>query len=144
MAKTEKKRARRSAVSPTQRTRDYLKRAGITSAITERWNSFARVRQDLFGFADLVALIPGRGIVAIQVTSGTNVAARVAKIYDSAEARQWLECGGVIEVHGWRQVVTRTKTGAKAKRKKWAVRRLAVRLDCGAMVAEEIENERGE
>lgn len=131
-------------MTPTQRTRDYLKRAGITSAITERWNSFARVRQDLFGFADLVALVPGRGIVAIQVTSGTNVAARVAKIYDSAEARQWLECGGVIEVHGWRQVVAQAKTGEKAKRKKWALRRLVVRLDCGAMVADEIENERGE
>lgn len=119
--------------TPTQRTRDWLKARGVTSQIVERWNSFAKVRQDLFGFADILAL--GPRIVAIQVTSGTNVAARVAKIYETPAAREWLTAGGLIEVHGWR------KAGARGKRKLWALRRLTIEFDgMGAMVARELED----
>lgn len=118
-------------MTPTQRTRDWLKKQGITSQIVERWNSFAKVRQDLFGFADIVAL--GPRIVAIQVTSGTNVAARIDKIYDTAAAKEWLQAGGLIEVHGWR------KTGAAGKRKLWALRRVVIELDgMGVMVQQEV------
>jgi hypothetical protein len=117
--------------TPTQRTRDWLKRRGITSQIVERWNAFAKVRQDLFGFCDIVAL--GGRIVAIQVTSGSNVAARIEKIYDTPAARDWLKAGGQIEVHGWR------KAGDRGKRKLWALRRVAVEFDgMGVMVAREI------
>lgn len=117
-------------MTPTQRTRDWLKKRGVTSQVVERWNSFARIRQDLFGFCDIVAL--GPRIVAIQVTSGTNVAARIEKIYETPAAKQWLQAGGLIEVHGWR------KTGAAGKRKLWALRRVHVELDgMGAMVAKE-------
>ena len=121
--------AKSKGKSPTQRTRDWLKSRGITSQIVERWNSFARIRQDLFGFCDIVAL--GGKITAIQVTSGQNVSARVAKIYESPEAREWLESGGLIEVHGWRKL---------AKTRRWEVRRLSITLDgMGAMISTEFE-----
>lgn len=121
-------------MSPTQRTRDWLKKRGITSQIVERWNSFARIRQDLFGFCDIVAL--QSRILAIQVTSGTNVSARVAKIYDEPRAREWLAAGGLIEVHGWR------KCGARGKQKRWSLRRVAIEFDgVGAMVSREVEDE---
>ena len=117
--------------TPTQRSRDWLKKRGTESQIVERWNSFAKVRQDLFGFCDIVAL--ESRIVAIQVTSGTNVAARVNKIIDEPRARAWLASGGLIEVHGWR------KTGKAGKRKLWNLRRVAVELDgMGVMVTREV------
>ena len=117
-------------MTPTQRTRDWLKKRGITSQIVERWNNFARIRQDLFGFCDIVAL--GPRIVAIQVTSGNNVAARIEKIYETPAAKEWLQAGGMIEVHGWR------KTGSAGKRKLWALRRVHVELDgMGAMISRE-------
>ena len=104
--------------TPTQRSRDWLKKRGTVSQIVERWNSFARIRQDLFGFCDIVSL--EAKITAIQVTSGTNVAARVNKIFDEPRARAWLAAGGLIEVHGWR------KTGKAGKRKLWNLRRVAM------------------
>lgn len=125
-------------MSPTQRTRDWLKARGVTSQIVERWNAHARVRQDLFGFADLLAI--HTRIVAIQVTSGDHVSARVAKIYDEPKAREWLAAGGLIEVHGWRKLTMRTKAGKLSKAKRWALRRVAVECDgTGAMISREIE-----
>ena len=121
-------------MSPTQRTRDWLKKRGITSQIVERWNVFARKKQDLLGFGDILAV--SSRIVAIQVTSGDHVAHRIAKIYAEPRAREWLNAGGLIEVHGWR------KCGARGKRKVWSLRRVAIEVDgMGAMVAREMEDE---
>lgn len=118
-------------MSPTQRTRDWLKKRGTISAIVERWNAHARVRQDLFGFADIVA-VESR-IIAVQVTTGPNVAARLTKIFESENARKWLAGGGLIEVHGW------AKRGARGKAKRWKLRRVAVECDgMGVMVSREI------
>ena len=121
-------------MSPTQRTRDWLKKRGITSQIVERWNVFARKKQDLLGFGDILAV--SSRIVAIQVTSGDHVAHRISKIYAEPRAREWLSAGGLIEVHGWR------KCGARGKRKVWSLRRVAIEVDgMGAMVAREMEDE---
>ncbi len=119
-------------MSPTQRTRSWLKSQGITSTIVEHFNPFVKRRQDLFGFADLLAL--GGRIVAIQVTSGENVAARINKIFELDTAREWLASGGLIEVHGW------AKRGARGKRKLWTLRRVAVECHgMGVMVSREME-----
>ena len=121
-------------MSPTQRTRDWLKKRGITSQIVERWNVFARKKQDLLGFGDILAV--SSRIVAIQVTSGDHVAHRISKIYAEPRAREWLSAGGLIEVHGWR------KCGARGKRKVWSLRRVAIEVDgMGAMVSREMEDE---
>lgn len=96
-------------LSPTQRTLKYLRDRGYTVAVTERWNPHAKVRNDLFGWIDLVALEPDTAIIGIQCTSGANVSARVEKIKVSEEARTWQSCGGKVVVIGWRKV----KAGAK-------------------------------
>ena len=122
------------ATSPTQRSLDYLKKQGALVSVAEHWNAFTRTRRDLFGFIDIVALIPGRGIVAVQTTSGSGVSARIKKILgvpvdDSPQAvaraefirlsaERWIESGGEIEVHGWRKV--KVNRGGKAT--KWEVR----------------------
>lgn len=86
--------------SPTQRSLAYLRAAGYPLVqVVERWNAFAKVRQDLFGIIDVVAV--GPDIVGVQATSASNVAARVAKITES-EALPILRKAGIrVVVHGW-------------------------------------------
>lgn len=101
--------------SPTQRTLAKLKKQGATAAIVEKWNQWAKIRQDLFGFADLLA-IQGPNLIAIQVTSGANHAARKTKILAEPRALAWLKTGNLIELHSW------SKMGARGKAKKWVCR----------------------
>jgi hypothetical protein len=106
--------------SPTQRSLKHLRDAGYLVAITERWNPFAKIRQDLFGFVDLIA-IRGNETLAVQTTSGSNVAARVEKINSTQSAKLWLESPTrKIVVHGW------AKQGAVGKRKLWTLREVEI------------------
>lgn len=111
------KKKRAKPFSATQATRKHLKSLGLTSAITERWNPFAKVRQDLFGFIDLVALDPAVGIIGIQTTTMDNVAARRTKIEELPTLEPWLLAGGIVEVWGW------GKRGDRGERKLWTLRR---------------------
>ena len=47
------------AATPTARTLAAMRREGWTVQVVERWNPHARIRQDLFGWADLLAVHPG-------------------------------------------------------------------------------------
>jgi len=96
--------------SPTQRTLTELRKQGCQCSVSEYWlridgHPAGGIRRDLFGFIDLIALRHGR-IVAIQATSGTNTSARVEKIRNERweAASEWLKCGGIIEVWGWRKL----------------------------------------
>ena len=66
-------------MSPTARSLAHLKSLGYTAKVVERWNPFAKIRQNLFG-GDLLALKPGEPVLVIQATSGTNHAARRTKL----------------------------------------------------------------
>jgi hypothetical protein len=68
----------------------------------ERWNPYARVRQDLFGIIDVVAV--GADIVGVQATSGSNVSRRVQKLVDSPALPVLRKAGVRVLVHGWRKV----------------------------------------
>lgn len=116
IAETPKKK-RAKPFSATQATRKHLKSLGLTSQITERWNPFAKVRQDLFGFIDLVALDPTVGIIGIQTTTADNVAARRTKIEELETLAPWILSGGIVEVWGW------GRRGGRGKRKLWTLRR---------------------
>ena len=112
-------------MTPTQRSLAHIRgMAGALVAIVERWNQHAKVRQDLFGFADLVAVIPGMpGTVYVQTTSGANVAARLNKMRAEpvvARVRACLAAGNSVMVHGW------AKRGARGKRKTWTLREVVV------------------
>jgi hypothetical protein len=87
-------------MSPTQRSLKRLRDEGYTVAITERWNPFARVRQDLFGFADLLAMKSGE-ILAVQTTTASHFAEHRRKINSEARTQTWLAAGGRIQLHGW-------------------------------------------
>jgi len=91
--------------------------------VVERWNPYARVRQDLFGIIDVLAV--GADIVGIQATSNSNVSARVAKITES-EALPILRKAGIrVLVHGW------------AKRKgRWTLREVDLSVKSSAEIGQ--------
>jgi hypothetical protein len=108
-------------MSPTSRTLRYLRKAGAVPAVVERWNPGARVRQDLYRFIDVVALEPGKpGLLAVQTTSGSNMAARLTKIAREGNAALWLACGNRVVVHGW------AKRGPRGRRKVWELREVQI------------------
>lgn len=89
--------------SPTQRSLKYMRAAGYLCQVVEKWNPHARVRQDLFGFIDILC-VKGEDIVGIQACSsaGGDPADRVRKI---TEHEHWpLVCDAIrVIVHGWRK-----------------------------------------
>lgn len=107
-------------MTPTARTLKRLRDQGMMAAVVERWNPYAKIRQDLFGFLDVVAVEPGtQGVLGIQATSGTNVAHRLAKLREEPIASRvevWLAAGNRLAVIGWRKV------GPRGKRKTWKAR----------------------
>ena len=103
-----------AGTSPTQRTLKYLRDRGYVVAVTERWNAFAKIRQDLFGCLDLVALdLAMKRIIGIQTTSTPHIKDRIDKIKKLPEAKAWVECGGALLVIGW------AKRGARGEKKTW-------------------------
>lgn len=91
--------------SPTQLTLKELKRRGCLCDVAEKWNPFANVRTDLFGWIDIVYLSP-EGIVGVQCTSASNHAKRRRKIVGEAseQTRQWINAGGIVEIWSWKKV----------------------------------------
>lgn len=89
-------------MSPTERSLKYLRAQGYTATVTERWNPFARIRQDLFGIIDILAVKRGETL-GVQCTSHDNVSARVNKIADHESTPKLREAGWKLEVHGWKK-----------------------------------------
>lgn len=108
--------------SPTQRTLKLLRSEGWLCAVVERWNQYAKVRQDLWGFVDILA-IKGDIMLAVQTTTGDNVAARFEKLRKLEAVSLWLQSPNrLIEVHGWRKI------GKRGERKLWDCRRVPCTL----------------
>ena len=96
-----------SGVTPTQRTlktnREKLEReCGIVEKFQQYGGRFG-VRQDLFGFIDIIAIDPDKGIVAIQST-GQDWSGHVNKILEKKEiVSKWLK-HSTLELWSWRKV----------------------------------------
>ncbi len=89
-------------MSPTQRTLALLRKRGYRAAVVEKWNAHARIRQDLFGVVDVLAIKDGETL-AVQATSASNVASRVEKIAISEATPDIRAAGWSFHVHGWRK-----------------------------------------
>lgn len=92
-----------SVTSPMTLSLERLKVDGYVPFKTEHWNAFARIRQDLFGFVDLLALKKGE-VLAVQCTSWANVSSRVKKIAEHENIGVVRDAGIRIEVWGWKKV----------------------------------------
>jgi hypothetical protein len=90
-----------ASLSPTQRSLAYLREQGYRVAIVEHWNPHARIRQDLWGWCDLLAIRKNE-VLAVQVTA-SGVAARIKKIEESDTIAMVRDAGIRVEVHGWRK-----------------------------------------
>jgi hypothetical protein len=107
-------------MTPTQRTLAALHRKGLKCGIVEKWNPFVRrkdggrgIRMDLFGFIDIIALDPNRGVIGVQST-GNDFAGhdRKIRIERRAECTCWLLTPGAhFELWAWRKV--KVKRGMK-------------------------------
>jgi len=81
---------------------------------TEHWNPHVPpvgVRQDLFGFIDVIAISSIEGIIAIQCTGPSGHADHKRKILENRYAPAWLQSGGKIELWSWRKL--KVKRGGK-------------------------------
>jgi len=87
--------------SPTQRSLAYLKEQGYLCEVVEHWNPFAKVRKDLWGWCDILAIRENE-VLAVQVTA-SGVADRINKIMASDTVSAVRKAGIRIEVHGWRK-----------------------------------------
>jgi carbonic anhydrase len=102
--------------SPAARSLPHLRNDGWQAEVVEHWNPHARIRQDLFGFIDILAVRHGETL-AVQATSGDHVADRVDKIAHSDKVAAVREAGWRIVVHGWRK---------SARTRRWELREVDV------------------
>lgn len=109
------------ARGPTERTLNYCRRQGWTPAVVEKWNPHARIRQDLFGGIDVLAIGCCVGVLGIQSTTRGHIAARVRKLTALPAMKVWLAAGNELEVWGWDQ------PGGKGSR--WRLKRVAAHLE---------------
>lgn len=117
------------ATSPTQRTIRALREMGRVCGTVERFNPHVGphgIRQDLFGFIDIIALDPDRGVVAIQST-GQAFAEHYRKLTQERNENvfEWLKTPGTsLELWGWRKV--KLKRGGKAVRWQPRIRQITM------------------
>ena len=111
--------------SPTKRTLDLVRKEGFIASVVEKWNAYVKIRQDVFGFGDVLACNPDtgphRGLWLLQATTVAHHAERRAKILGIKEAQTFLKSGGRIAVVSW------DKRGAG--RKLWTPRWEEITLD---------------
>jgi len=93
------------AISPTQRTLKRMKESGDYKLIqvVEKWNPFARIRQDLFGIIDILGISITGETHALQVTSYSNVNARIKKIEEHDSTPHLRDADWVLLVEGWKK-----------------------------------------
>ena len=100
--------------TPTQRTLKVMKELGRISGMVEHFNPHVGefgIRQDLFGFIDIICIDPQQGIVAIQ-SCGQDYGGHVKKLTIERKeiVKLWLK-HAPLELWGWRKV--KKKRGGK-------------------------------
>ena len=99
--------------SHLERSTKELRKHNLKYWKVEYRNIWAKKTIDLFNIFDLLAL--DCGIIGIQVFGGGGEMQghiRKLTIKHVDYTREWLKCGGLIELHGWRKV--KVKRGGKA------------------------------
>lgn len=83
----------------------HLEADGWTVANVEKTIPHTFIKRDCYGFADLLACSPTRGVMLIQATGDThgggNLYKRIAKTKAEPRHAIWLASGGRIQVHSW-------------------------------------------
>lgn len=120
-----------------QRSKQYLENLGWHVWITETWNSWAHVRQDLYGLHDLVAVRhDAKGVWGVNACEDEGAVSDHIKKYINGfvhpkKGQQppnphlpvWLSAGNRFSIFGW------GKRGERGKRKLWTLRMMEAYLD---------------
>ena len=106
-----------AGLSPTQRTLAAMREQGRICGIVEKFNSFSGkfgIRQDLFGFIDIICIDPVLGIVAVQ-SCGQSFKEHIDKLTGERNENvyEWIK-HAPVELWGWRKV--KLQRGGKAMR----------------------------
>lgn len=88
--------------SPAARSLALLRDEGWMAEVVEKWNSHGKVRQDLFGFIDILAVKEGQTL-GVQSTTSANFSARIKKVLGNPAFEILKKAGWIIEVHGWKK-----------------------------------------
>ena len=81
-----------------------LEEQGWTCSVVEQVVPHCFIKRDCYGFGDILAMSPSRGIMLVQATgdaSTGNFHKRVAKTKAEPRHAIWLASGGRIQVHSW-------------------------------------------
>jgi hypothetical protein len=124
------------ADSPTSRTLKALRSDGYQAGVCEKWNAHCRIRQDLFGFADVAAIKSDVvGTLFIQACAACDQSKRMRKLLAVPSVRVALESANRVEVWGWRK---------SAKTNRWVVNRLVVTVaDVDAAASQQTQDASG-
>lgn len=105
-----------------------MREQGRLCAIVEKYNAFIGphgIRQDAFGFIDILAIDPVMGIVAVQ-SCGQDFSGHVRKLLEERNENVLAWCKHArAELWGWRKV--KLQRGGKAER--WMPRVADIVLD---------------
>ena len=99
--------------SNLERSTEIFRKHKLKYWKVEYRNIWAKKTIDLFNIFDILVL--DSGIIGIQVFGGGGEMQkhiRKLTIKHADYTREWLKCGGLIELHGWRRV--KVKRGGKA------------------------------
>ena len=99
--KEQEKKKRKKPFRANNASKKMLEADGWTVDVVEQRIPHCFITRDFFNMADLIAVSPGRGIMAVQVTGGSNMATRVAKVKAEPRHAIWLAAGGRLAVHCW-------------------------------------------
>ena len=131
----------KSQKSTKARTIESCLVLGWIAGDVERYNAFSKTTNDLFGFADIIAVDPARcGSVYIQVTTYDNMMARVNKIMEEVleKATKVLQAQNSIEVWGWGDFSKR-----RDPRRKMDAKRIEIKmLSNGVVIYKKIQSYR--
>lgn len=89
-------------MSPTQLTLRKLRNEGYRAAVVEKWNAHIKIRQDLFGFIDVIGVREGETIAVQACTFGDRLK-RARKVREAEALPNVLAAQWKVVVHGWRK-----------------------------------------
>ncbi len=98
------KTKRKKPFAATSASMKSLTAEGWTCFVVEQRIPHTFITRDVFGFADILACSPTRGIMLVQVTghaSTSNFHSRVAKTKAEPRHAIWIASGGRVQVHSW-------------------------------------------
>ncbi len=94
------RKKRKKPFAATRASIKHLEADGWTCWVVESHIPKTFIKRDCFGFADILAVSPARGIMLVQSTGGkstSNFHARVGKVKAEPRAAIWLAAGGSIK-----------------------------------------------